>query len=273
MIKKIYNRIKILLFLNANILSVEERKLVNKPFHFKGDNGEAILLVHGWTSTAYEVRRLARFLNDSGYTTMGPMLKGHGSYFKDLKNVRMEDWLMDVKLAFEELKKEHNKVYIIGNSIGANLAVIFSADRVDVAGLVLLAMPYQIRLEKLSGFFAKFVNILLPYARKMYLPWMSFSTAMIRATSYQNYPIKSALETIIITKKSRKILGKIVQPCLIMQSSNDHVVASNSLEKIYTQINSPIKKKQYVPRSYHTFISDLENAYVFKDILNFIEEN
>ena len=34
-----------------------------------------------------------------------------------------------------------------------------------------------------------------------------------------------------------------------------------------------IKKKEYVPRAYHTFISDIKNEHVFQDILEFIEEN
>jgi len=58
-----------------------------------------------------------------------------------------------------------------------------------------------------------------------------------------------------------------------MQSTSDHVVSKNSLEKIYQSIGSAAKEKKYIKRAYHTFISDIKNENVFEDILNFINRN
>lgn len=273
MVEKIYNKIKSILFSNPKVLFVEEQSLVKKPFYFQGNNSKAVLLVHGWTSTAYEVRRLGKFLNLAGYTTAGPMLAGHGTIYKDLEDVKIEDWLADIEKNFLALKKEHQQVYIIGTSIGSNLAAVFAMDRDDVAGLVLLATPYRLKLEIVIVNLAKIMNIFVRYKKKFYPPTFGLSTTITRLISYQIYPLASALETFRIIEKSREAFEKIIQPCLMIQSTHDHVIAKNSLEEIYRHIKSPIKKKRYVKQAYHTFISDIKNEYVFKDILEFLENN
>jgi esterase/lipase len=45
------------------------------------------------------------------------------------------------------------------------------------------------------------------------------------------------------------------------------------MEIIYSSISSKKKKKQYIEKAYHTFISDIKNEHVFKDIFDFLEEN
>ena len=72
-------------------LFIKEKEFLNQPFFFEGTNGKAILLVHGWTTTPYELRRLGRYLNESGYTVSAPLLKGHGSVPKELEKANWTD--------------------------------------------------------------------------------------------------------------------------------------------------------------------------------------
>ena len=102
MVKRLYNKVKSVLFADPELLYKEELHLIDKPFHFPGTNGKAVLLIHGWTSTSYEVRRLGSYLNENGYTTYGPMLRGHGTVSTDLENVKWTDWLDDTEIAFDE---------------------------------------------------------------------------------------------------------------------------------------------------------------------------
>jgi len=68
-------------------------------------------------------------------------------------------------------------------------------------------------------------------------------------------------------------LPRVTQPCLMIQSTSDHIVAKGNLEKIYSAIGSKNKQKKYIQKAYHTFISDIKNEHVFQDILSFLEEN
>lgn len=271
--EKAVGKAKDILFADPKLLFEEERHLLNQPFFFNGTNGKAVLLVHGWTSTPYEVRRLGKYLNENGFTVSGPMLRGHGTKFEDLENVSWQDWLEDLTKAFDELKKDHNEIYIAGTSIGSSLAILVALKRPEVKGLVLMAMPYKIRFEKWIVLFANFLKNFGKYWRKVYPPTFGVSTTITRLISYQKYPIKSALETFGLIKTSRQELNKIKQPCFIIQSKSDHIVSRGSMNKIYAKIGSEIKRKKYIKRAYHTFISDIKNEHVFEDILNFLKNN
>ncbi|KKQ53196.1 MAG: Carboxylesterase [Parcubacteria group bacterium GW2011_GWD2_38_11] len=271
---KFAEKAKNIIFADPNLLYKEQRHLVNKPFFFVGNNGKGVLLVHGWTSTPYEVRRLGKYLNESGYTVLGIQLAGHGTVPKDLEDLKWQDWLRDVQNGYMELKKTCDKVYIGGTSIGGNLALLFAKEQKDIAGLVIMATPYKMRFESLGLFFIKIMlKLKKKYRRKFYPPTFGLSTTITRLISYQTYPVASVLQAFEIVREMRKDLAVISQPVLIMQSTHDHIVEKNSMENIYKKVGSEIKKKIYIKKAYHTFISDIKNEHVFEDILRFLEDN
>jgi carboxylesterase len=273
MVKNIIQSIKSVLFKDPLFLFEEEKAFVNQPFYFKGTNGKGVILVHGWSSTAYEVRRLGEFLNEKGYTVCGPMLRGHGTKPEDLENVKWEEWLADLEKAYEEMEKEVDRIYVGGTSVGSCLALLLAQKKKNISGLILMATPFKIRLEKLMIFFAKMTVKIKPFNQKVYPPTFGASTTITRLISYQKYSVRSALETFELIEKARKNLWQITQPCLLIQSSSDHIVAKKSLEEIYNRVGSKIKRKKYIKKAYHTFISDIKNEDVFEDILNFLNEN
>jgi carboxylesterase len=81
------------------------------------------------------------------------------------------------------------------------------------------------------------------------------------------------LEAFEIVKISRDYLPKVTQPAIVMQSTHDHIVPKNNLENIFKVLRSAKKKKVYIEKAYHTFISDIKNEHVFQEILKFISEN
>lgn len=248
----------------------QEKHLLDKSFHFEGENGSAVLLIHGWSTTSYEVRRLGMFLNENGYTVSAPMLAGHGTVPKDLEGVQWETWQQDVEKAYAELKKKYVKVYVSGTSIGASLAVLLAEKNPDISGLVLMATPYKLRMEKLVEFAVKIFGKFFQYRKKFYPLTFGKSTAITRLISYQTYPLSSVLQAAEVVRAARKNLEKITQPCLLLQSSSDHIVSHGSMDEIFNRISSEKKEKKYIKRVYHTFISDIKNEHVFEDILDFL---
>lgn len=265
---------KSILFADPELLYKEERHLVAEPFFFEGTNGKGVLLVHGWTSTPYEVRRLGKYLNENGYTVSGIQLTGHGTVPRDLENVTWTEWIGDIKKGYDELKKTCDKVFVAGTSIGSSLAIELAKNEKDIAGLVLMATPYKIKCEGIVNFLAK-TSLFFgrDYRRKFYPPTFGLSTTITRLISYQAYPIKSALETFNLFKAVRVNLSQVLQPVFLLQSTHDHIVHPRSMEDLHENIGSEIKRKKYIEKAYHTFISDIKNEHVFQDILDFLEEN
>ncbi len=273
MVRKILQSLRGFIFIDPELIFAEEKEFVKQPFYFKGTNGKGILLVHGWTSTAYEVRRLGRYLNGNGFTVLGPMLRGHGTEPEELENVKWLDWLEDLSKAIDELKKDCDQIYIGGTSIGASLAILLAVKRPEIKGLVLMAAPYKIKLERILRILGKFIILFKKYNRKHYPPTFGVATTITRLISYQKYPIKSALEICKLVESVRDKISEIKVPCLLIQSRQDHVVSYRSMDRIYKRLGSKVKKKKYISRAYHTFISDIKNEHVFQDILNFLKEN
>lgn len=273
MVKNIIDKARSVLFADPKRLYKEEQGLLKEPFYFPGTNGKAVLLIHGWTSVPYEVRRLGKYLNENGYTVLGPLLRGHGTTPEDLGKTKWEDWMCDVCKAYEELAKNHQEIYVAGTSLGANLTVMLAKNKPKISGIILMAMPYKVKLERISSFIARIISLFKKYNKKFYPPTFGSSSTITRLISYQTYPIKSVFEIHKLMKIVRKELPKVKQPCFILQSNSDHIVTKNSLEEIYAHIGSKIKEKKYVHRAYHTFISDVKNEHIFEDILKFIEKN
>ncbi|HPN55060.1 MAG TPA: alpha/beta fold hydrolase [Candidatus Moranbacteria bacterium] len=270
---KFINKAKSIIFADPKLAFEQERDLINQSFYFQGNNGKGVLLIHGWTSTAYEVRRLGKYLNEEGFTVSGPMLRGHGTKPEDLENVIYQDWLTDLCKAYDDLEKECDQIYIGGTSIGASLGILLALERPQTKGLVLMATPYKIKLERLLEFWGKLILPFKKYNKKFYPPTFGVSTTITRVIAYQRYSTKSALEIIKMVKAVRERFAEIKQPCFLIQSKQDHVVSHGSMDRIYEKLGSEIKKKKYIHRAYHTFISDIKNEHVFEEISNFLKEN
>ena len=194
-IVKLAEKARDIVFADPKLLYKKQRHLVNQPFFFVGNNGKGVLLVHGWTSTPYEVRRLGEYLHGAGYTVLGVQLTGHGTVPKDLESVKWQQWNQDITAGYEKLKLTCEMVYVGGTSIGASLAMIFAKEQPDIAGLILMATPYKMRLERTGLFGAKILMLFKnKYRRKFYPPTFGLSTTVTRLISYQTYPVSSVLE-------------------------------------------------------------------------------
>lgn len=272
---KAVGKAKSILFSDPKLLYKEQRDLINQPFFFDGVNGKGVLLVHGWSSTTYEVRRLGKYLNENGYTVYGLMLSGHGTVPKDLEDVTAQDWIDDVEKGYSKLKETCQQLYVAGTSIGASIALILAEQEKEMAGIVLMATPYRLRFERIGIALVKLALFFNPkqYRTKFYPPTFGASDSVTRLISYQQYPVASVLEVFKLVQRARKNLASISQPCLLLQSTHDHMVSKDSMEKIHKAIGSKVKKKIYIHKAYHTFIPDIKNEHVFQDILNFLNEN
>lgn len=108
-----------------------------EPFSF-GEGREAVLFLHGWTSTPRELRFLAERIARSGFHCQGPLLPGHGTCLADLAPTRFPDYLEAAEKAYEALAASHARVTVCGLSMGGLLGLELAVRR-PVAGLILVA--------------------------------------------------------------------------------------------------------------------------------------
>ncbi len=108
-----------------------------EPFEF-GAGSQAVLFLHGWTSSPRELRFLAERMAAAGFHCHGPLLKGHGLTLADLSPTRYSDYLEQSTKTFDELAGKYARVSICGLSMGGLLGLNLALKR-EVANLVLIA--------------------------------------------------------------------------------------------------------------------------------------
>ncbi|MDZ7611249.1 MAG: alpha/beta fold hydrolase [Candidatus Moranbacteria bacterium] len=236
---------------------------------WKGDNETVIIIIHGWTSNLKQVESLAKDLNKRGYTVFAPLLTGHGTIPEDLVNVKWEQWLDDTNNAIKKIRNDFpgKKIHLAGISLGGNLALMASLKK-KVAGLTLLGTPIYLQNHFWTNFIVLATGLFKKYLHKKY-PGKSGS----KSHSYRYFPISSALESIKLIKRSGKILGKISAPVLVIQTSNDYMVASYSPWVVYNKIGSRVKKLHWIQVEEETHILLEENTSDYTSAINnFIKE-
>ena len=110
-------------------------------YEFNTNSNTGIYLIHGFSSTTYELKLLAEVLSEKGYHVILNNLPGHGTNIDDCNKYQYTDWLDYSKIEFAKLCSSCDNVFIIGCSMGAVIALylssIFPVSGVIVGGTVL----------------------------------------------------------------------------------------------------------------------------------------
>lgn len=92
-----------------------------KSFFYEGDE-RAVLLLHSFTSTTSDMKRLAKYLNSRGYTCHVPLYRGHGEAPEQFLKTTLRQWWEDAEAGFHYLQaRGYQNIAVIGVSMGAYL--------------------------------------------------------------------------------------------------------------------------------------------------------
>jgi carboxylesterase len=233
-----------------------------------GSGHRACLLVHGIAGSPAQMRLLAEFLAHSGFTARGILLPGHGTHPDDLEGIVWQDWYEHVHDEYNELRRDHDEVNLIGFSIGAALAAHYAAHNA-VDRLVLLSLP----LCPLNDRFP--TNLML----RIY--WTFFKTVKGSPEIVHNSEgepfcfVYDRVPTAVLHTMSELIgiikdrLHRISSPTLIIQSRNDRVSGAKSGPLAYRRISSFCKRLVMLEKSGHNVMIDKERERVFEEIIGF----
>lgn len=248
---------------------MENGKLVRNP-HLDGDaffwraGKTGALLIHGFTATTAEVRLLGEYLHARGYTVSAPLLPGHGTTPDELNRIQWQDWTRAVNDAYVELAAQCERVFVIGESMGALLTLFLASEHPAIAGLVcsapalLTARMWQARL--LAPFVA--------YAKK---PGRAPSDADARWKGYTVNPLRAVVQLNKLQRETRRRLPRIQQPILVIQGRLDQTIDPRSGQVILNEIASRDKELGWFEHSTHCVLLDREWEQAAELTAKFIE--
>lgn len=238
-------------------------QLEGDPFLWEG-GPTGVLLIHGYTATTAEVRPLARFLYEQGYTVAGPLLPGHYTQPEDANRYPWRDWVRTVEESYRQLSARCQRVVIGGESAGALLALYLASEHPEVAAILAYAPALELRMGALQQAFICILAPFVPYIEKKEMGddplWQGYTV----------YPLKGARELLRLQRQVRARLSRINRPILTVQGRLDTTVHPSAAETIQREVRSAVKELRWMPDSRHCVIIDRERDQVNRLTLEFL---
>jgi carboxylesterase len=236
---------------------------------------------------------LAWYLHSHGYTVSCPRLANHGQPLSVLKSTSWQEFYESVRTAYEQVRPDHDRVYVGGLSMGALLALLLAEEfQSDVAGVSCLSPTLFY-----DGWNVPWYHFLLPLASRTVLknfvyfkeePPYGLKNERIREKVHQYYekadihdirdvdrfgypyfPVRLIGELRHLAGHLRARLGRVNCPCQVIQARNDDMSSARNAQFIHDRVSSSRKEIVYLEDSYHVITADQERAKVAQSMTEF----
>lgn len=238
--------------------------------------GGAVCL-HGFTGTSFEMRHLAERLELQGFVVSTPTLPGHGTRPEQLNRTTSRDWRAALADAVGELRRRCDRVAVVGQSMGALLALeAAERRRPDIDAVASLAAPLWF-----EGPGGRLVWMLsrLPPALTRGLPSVAKSgggsdvrdPAIAAANpAYAVLPLSGVAEVCRLMRRVRRHLERVRCPLLVVHGRYDHTAPLAGAVEIVGRASSRDKALLVAPESYHLVSCDVDRELVARAVGDFL---
>ncbi|NEW09518.1 alpha/beta fold hydrolase [Paenibacillus sp. SYP-B3998] len=222
-------------------------------------------MIHGFTGSPSEFRRIGYELQDQGYTVNAVRLPGHGTTPEEMIRTGWTDWYGHVLESYDSLAVVCKRVVVMGHSMGGLLALKLAVER-HTAGVISLATPIFLATRKTM--LAVPLQHFIKYVEKK--P-KQIPTLLDESCAYTKTPIRCVVSLRKLVKQVKKLLPQVQAPTWIGQGTKDAIVLKESAAYLHRQIRSEVKEIHYYPESSHGMLLDQERDRIYADISAFIQ--
>lgn len=226
----------------------------------------AILLLHSFTGSTIDMRKLGKYLFQEGYSVYSPMYTGHGERAETLLQYGPSKWWEDVRTAYEHLEDEgYEEIAVVGLSLGAVLALKVATDLAPI-GVITMSLPMgrdEITLRKRVIFYAR---------NRLQYEVLSDEEKESNIASLKQHPMEVIPEFVdLITAQTEKI-PQIQLPILAMYGDLDDPLYRESAEHAVKVISSDRKSIKHYAHTGHLMTYSKDAQEIYLDIKNFLDE-
>ncbi len=238
-----------------------------------GDRG--CLLVHGFTSTPYEMRFLGERLHAAGYSVCGVRLAGHATHIDELEGCRWQDWARSVDEGLAALAAHSSTVAAIGLSLGSLLVLnLAHAQARSIAALVLLAPallftnPWPARLGRGA---ARLLPIVPPRWRRVGKGGSDIADPVARAIhpGYGHLPLRALTQMVALQRHVRPLLSTVHQPAMAAHGALDRTTPLANLTLLERELPN-LRETLLLPASGHVLTVDVEKERLAAAVVGFL---
>jgi carboxylesterase len=234
------------------------------------ENGQSVLLIHGYTGSPHDMRYLGLRLRQAGYTVSIPRLPGHGTDRQDFLQTKAQDWLRRSVDAWLDLQLLGLKQSVGGLSMGGIIAAIigatFKPHKIVLAAPALMTTNTLLSWTPLLKYFVK---------EKAHKEVDSYEEEDLNFLSQEYWSvdlIPQAAELYKLLKLGRKLLPRIESPTLTIVSEKDRTVPLKVADLIQSTIQSTEKEVIVLKESPHVVVNDCEKERVADAIIQWFTQ-
>ncbi|QNF27878.1 alpha/beta hydrolase [Metabacillus elymi] len=231
---------------------------------FFSGNEIGVLLCHGFNGTPQSMQYIGEQLTKYGYTVSIPRLNGHGTHYLDMETSTYEDWISGLQTAYNHLKKQCEKVYIVGQSMGGALTLQVAANNQNVDGIFLINAAVT------DVCYKEFCNKVKPAYVQEGSP--DINKSFVFEITYEKVPLKAIHQLLHLMDDTKKKVSSVSSPTVIFKSATDHVVPPTNSEFIFDQVNTAEKKMIVLQNSYHVASMDHDAPLIVEQIHQHIKK-
>lgn len=196
---------------------------------------------------------------------------------EDLAESTWHQWYDTVRVSFDSLRREVNRVYCTGISLGALLSLKLALDEGwGIRALALLATP--LRLPLLEAVAVRLV-------RYSPLRWLIKSVPkdfeksvadpegrlVYARQSLPAIPTKAVYQISNLQREIESDLGRIANPILMLHGAGDRVAPKKNIDLMRRGVKSDIFEVVVFPRSRHVITLDYEKEDVARAAVDFFK--
>lgn len=235
-----------------------------------GDRG-GVLLLHGFGDTPQTLGYLAEHLHAQGWGVHAPLLPGHGRTLDAFAASRMSDWLGAARGALTHMRARHDRVSIVGLSMGGSLATILAAETPDVQSLVLLApylsMPTRLRRAARMHFA---LSVLVPYLRGGGERSIRDPAEVSRNLAYGFTTPRLVFELSRLVADARAAAPRVSAPTLVVQSRQDNRIPPEAAERAFALFTTPERRLIWTEGNGHIITVDYGYESIFASVRDWL---
>ena len=215
-----------------------------------------VLLIHGFTGSPPEMRRIGEYLHYRGHTVSAPLLPGHGTNVDNMNRSKWTEWTDCVEGALAELRARNDTVFVGGLSMGSVLTLYLAARHADLPGVILYSPATWVADRRL--YLTPVIKYLMPKTVD------SPDTDLIDPEAdwwfwcYEETPTVAAHEFLKLLRRVRRALPQVTCPILLIHSTLDRAISANSARLTYERVGSEDKELVTLHHSGHSITVDSE---------------
>lgn len=220
----------------------------------KKPNGYGILLIHGLLASPAELRDYGHYLAQQGYTVLGIRIQGHGTSPRALRELNNQQWYASVQRGLNILKLHCSKLFVIGFSTGAALALKLALENSDDI-IAVTAVSVPIKFVDTS-----FMLVPLLHGTNKFVQWVSTFEGVKPYIendpehpdiNYRNTPVRALYELRLLIQEIESLLPEITTPTLVCYADQDPVVAIQSAEIVFEKLGAEQKQLHIIEAQQH----------------------